>query len=301
MSPEGVRSAGIRNVLVLPKTSATVSSEMWDNGVLRLFGGARADLFAALDHLGNLSPMQFQNVILLSVKANSRRSDTVVEAAAKVFANVALRHEADQWITNLRLSELQLRDGYFSFKRRVGLHLFEPPEDALHLRKGFEAFKADLRSAEITFSTGPRTLAKLGDIPHTGYWVLTEEDVPKAKSATTPTARPETLVRLDCSDAPTRVSRSASDHLGAGIGLCLNPRGGGVQGIDECGRMHVPVIEASATGQSRSRFLSGTDNTNDLIVAIPPEILTTQALRSTLRAEITSMMSDWITKFVPIA
>ena len=296
LSPEGVRSAGIRNVLVLPKTSDSVSSENWDNGVLRLFGGVRADLFAALDHLGRLSPAQFQNVILLSVANNTQKSENVIAAAATVFANVALRHESDQWISNLRLCELQLRDAYFSFKRRVGLHLFEPPEGALNLAAGFAAFKSDLVAARMEFSVGTELPVRPGEVPRDGVWVATESDTLQNRSGLK-----ETVVRLACSDAPRPVSPDRSIFLDAGVGVALNPHAGGQQGLDECGRLHVPVVLASLPGALQSRFLVGADNTNDLIVAVPPEILATQAQRNALLGELKRLKSDWVTQFVPIA
>ncbi|MDJ0629462.1 MAG: DUF3131 domain-containing protein [Rhodobacter sp.] len=301
VSPEGVRSAGIRNVLVLPRGSADVSSEYWNNGVLRLFGGVRADLFAALDHLGSLSPNQFQNVILLSVAKNLKKSEDVVAAAAKVFANVALRHEADQWTTNMRLCELQLRDGYFTFERRVGLHLFEPPKGAAHMVSGFEAFKTSLRSQRIAFSTGPGELSEPGDLPRNGYWVVTEGPLPRTRRFGPKTQRSEILVQLACSDTPRPMSPEAPGFLGAGVAIALNSRAGGQQGIDDCGKLHVPTITASLDGQSRSRLLQGAGNTNDLVLAIPPDILQTPAQRNALIGELKDLMSNWVTKFVPVS
>ena len=302
LSPEGVRSAGIRNVLLLPRTSATVTSELWGNGLVRLLGGTRANLFAALDHLGKLAPEQYQNVILLSVRDNSTRSEHVLAAAATVFANVALRHEADQWISNLRLGDLQLRDGSFSFQRRVGLHLFEPSAKALHLSAGFEAFKAELTASGIAFSTGPGSLVPPGAPTRQGYWIVTEPELPNArKTGPEGQADPETLVRLNCSGVPGRVGPAGPAFLSAGIGLALNPRAGGIQGIDECGNLHVPVVTPSTQGRSGTKLLSGTDNTNELVVAIPPDILATAAQRNTLRAELRRLTDDWVTEIVPVA
>ncbi len=299
LSPEGVRSAGIRNVLVLPEASDKVTTETWDNGVLRVFGGARADLFAAVENLGLLAPDQFQNVILLSVLENATKSEHLIAAAATVFANVALQHESEQWISNLRLCDLQLRDGYFRFERSVGLHLFQPRDDAVDLVAGFRAFQAELSARGVPFSVGPGSLLPDDGTQSEGYWITTE--APPAKTKSKGRVSTETLVRLNCARPPVPLDRAGSGFVDAGLGLILSSRAGGLQGIDDCGRLHVPVLPVSDTQRQKPRLLSGADNTRDLVIAISPEILATKALRSALHAELEKLVSDYVTRIVPIA
>jgi len=296
LSPLGVRSAGIRNVLVLPKGSAPVKSEYWDEGVLRLTGGVRADLFAALEHLSKLSPQQFQNIILLSVRENMDKSEHVVKAAATVFANVALQHEQDQWISNMRLSDLQLRDGYFKFERKIGLHLYQPAANDTRQRDGFEAFAKMLTSEGLGFSTGPRPVNSAAMAAQQGYWIGTE-----AEPEQTAVSAQQTLIDLGCSTGPVLATPQPGVFLEAGVGMALNSRNGGVQGMDDCGHIHVPTVEISNDGSNRARILNGVSHTNDLILAVSPDLTVTPAQRNALRTELRGLRADYVTKIVSVA
>ena len=288
--PVGVRSAGVRNVLVLPKASSLVASEYWDAGVLRLTGGARVDLLAALEHLGGLSPDQFQNILLLSARGNSDKSIDVVKAASKVFSNVALQYEAEQWISTLRLADIQLRDGYFRFERNIGLHLFEPRQDQPELVDGFKRFSESLTRERISFSTGP----DISDgAKNKGYWIETEAEKPV-------TDGPEIQVDLDCALAPPPVSKDSSSRPGAGVRLALDYRLGGIQGIDNCGNLRIPTLAVSNLNQRSTRPLAGTSGVNDLILTIKADQTRTLAQQNILRTEIAKLTGDWITKIVPV-
>lgn len=297
LSPEGVRSAGIRNILVLPAGSGPVSTETWDNGVLRVFGGVRGDLFAAVESLGLPAPDQFQNVLLLSARENSNKSESLITAAARVYANVALQHEADQWTTNLRLCDLQLRDGYFDFKRWVGLHLFQPSSDATDLLQGFKAFQAELTARNMSFSVGPAP-DQVIEGNRQGYWITTEDTLPSKLHAET--AEPETLVDLACKRSPVPVDSEVS-LVDAGVGLILDPRAGGIQGIDECGRLHVPVFPVTELDSVRPQLLDGAGGLRDMVIAVSPEILATRAMRNAMHTELGKLTGDWVTGIVPVA
>jgi len=291
--PHGVRSAGLRNILALPDTSATVKSEYWDMGILRLSGGVRADIFGALEHLDRLAPEQFQNILLLSVRDNMDKPEHLLKAAAKVFANVALQHEADQWISNLRLADIQLRDGYFRFERHVGLHLFEPSFSDTALYDGHRAFQSLLTQEGIAFSTG-LPLNPVDDAAQShGYWVETENLRPP-KSASQP------LVDLHCGSKTSGVPVGSDKLLNPGIGLALDRHVGGIQGIDSCGHLLIPTIEVTTSDLRNNRRLTGTTNVNDLILTIAPEQTTSFAQRNFLRAELKKLTGDWVTKIVPV-
>lgn len=298
LSPEGARSAGIRNILVLPTGSEVVSTETWGNGILRVFGGVRGDLFAAVESLGLPAPRQFQNVILLSVRENANKTEQVITAAARVYANVALQHEADQWTTNLRLCDLQLRDGFFSFSRNVGLHLFAPGPGQSDLLPGFEAFQSELEARGMPFSIGPAPI-ETPEAATQGYWVETEAP-PSQRPPGPGKSDPVTLVELDCDRPPVPLD-DRRPFVDAGLGLILDPRAGGVQGIDACGRMRVPVLQVTAEHARRPRMLEGAEGLRDLVIAISPDILRTRALRSALHTELGKLAKDWITSVVPVA
>lgn len=289
----GVRCAGVRNVLAIPRDVLPVKSEYWDNGVLRLTGGVRADLFSALEQLGRLSPNQYQNVILLSANADTGQSDHIVKAAAKVFSNVALQHEADQWITTLRLADLQMRDAYFEFERKVALHLIEPRKDQGALWDGFRALQEDLRGDGIAFSTGARATLGRPDDSY-GYWIATEDAAGQGDDASA------LRVRLGCDQGRIPPLAPGGEALDAGVGLALNPRTGGIQGLDDCGNFHFPTVELSQMTGQRSDLLRDVRNVNDLVLAIAPEITATQAQRTILRAEIGSLTGDYVTRLVPV-
>ncbi len=300
LSPEGARSAGIRNILVLPQGSEAVTTETWGNGILRVFGGVRGDLYAAVESLGLPAPRQFQNVILLSVRENADRPEHLITAAARVYANVALQHEADQWTTNLRLCDLQLRDGFFSFSRDLALHLFAPGPGQKALLPGFQAFQAELAARDMPFSVGPAPASsRQPGVPGQGYWIATET-LPPRRPPLPAGSNPETLVALDCDRAPVPLDPN-QPFVDAGVGLILDPRAGGIQGVDDCGRLHIPVFPVTAADAARPRLLSGADGLRDLVITVSPEILATRAMRSALHAELGKLSKDWITSVVPVS
>ncbi len=295
-APTGVRTAGFRNVLAISGENQPVVPKIWDNGTLRVFGGTYTDVFSP-EALGIRSDGQYHKISILNAVDFVTVPDSKLTAAAIEFADAAARFEGIERVSNQRLADLQLRDNY-GFQRVVSLHLFEPlPGNADELQ-GFEAFKSDLRRINIPFSSGVSIHTNPGAKSGSGYWLATENELSVDTGDNQSGA--EQSFEFECKYQATKVSRTSSRDLVAGIGLTANEADKGLQGVDACGHLRLPIVSASEllqSGPTRQRLLN---STLDMIVAVSPDLTTTGAQRRAILRMLDGFTKDWISKFVPV-
>ncbi|SDF12148.1 DUF3131 domain-containing protein [Limimaricola pyoseonensis] len=126
-SPQGLRGAGLRTVLLLAERSRTVRSERWPDGTVRFLGGERIDLGEARSLYWQIPAEQSQALWTLSMTDLDRQSPAQLAAEAAVFASQALAAELHRGLSHLTLSEAQLRDD-FGYRRDFVLHLLTNSE-----------------------------------------------------------------------------------------------------------------------------------------------------------------------------
>ena len=117
-NPVGVRSAGVRDVLVRPDTLAPIRSEAWANGVARFSGGAWLTPGSAILPAAEGAYRLFY----LSADQLSAVPEPELRRWAADLASAFLDAELRGEMTAMPVSELQLRDN-FGFTRQVALRL----------------------------------------------------------------------------------------------------------------------------------------------------------------------------------
>ncbi|MCP5075232.1 MAG: DUF3131 domain-containing protein [Rhodobacteraceae bacterium] len=291
-APVGVRSAGFRNVLLMPSKDALVVPEIWDNGTLRLIGGKLVAL-SAPGTLGERHGAQHHNVNVLDAGAFESVPNAGLAASALEFAGAAAHFERVGRISNQRVLDLQLRDNY-GFQRLVGVHLFEPPVNDLTLQRGFNALQSDLAQLEVPFSWGPEIQLGPEERTGSGYWLPTES-IPQSTKNSQPQMA-QIAFEFRCLGKDGAVERGSNQPLPAGIGLTSTGADFGVQGIDSCGHLRLPTVPVT-------RLISGgsAGATSDLLMTIAPEMIATKAQRAAVHRKLREVKSDWVSRFVPVS
>ncbi|MCP5086190.1 MAG: DUF3131 domain-containing protein [Rhodobacteraceae bacterium] len=294
-APLGIRSAGFRNLLLLPVADTSVTPEIWDNGTMRLIGGTHVSLRdrrAVGQHLEN----QYHNINILDASEFGALQGVQLANSALEYAGEASHFETAGQIGNQRLQDLQLRDDY-GFQRLVGVHLFEPPPDNSALVKGFEALKSELAALKISFSWGKPIALKSDEKQGSGYWLGTEAD---GASEALETKAGEVKFAFVCHGDTHALERRSDLPLPAGVGLTASAASTDVQGIDPCGHLRFPVVSENRliVGGTSDTLASGP--TSDLVIVVDPANIVTKAQRAVLLRKIKTVKSDWVTRMVPL-
>lgn len=285
-SPEALRSAGITNVLAVPKISTEVTSETWENGVARLFGGSLCQLATPPD--APTEPEITQSVFYLSAREFSKMPLEELTALAEGFAEALSLHELEGTYSLLPVSDLQLRDSY-QFKRALCLHLVEPMALSGPDRAAFEALREVLIGLDLPHSHGARLgIAEPGRVD--GLWVPTED---LGKSA--PNAIPVRFISQDAEHPPTI---ETARPLPAGVGL--RPSQTAIEGgLDAEGLLTLPHIEIQVPLRAEE-IRASLMGLKDLLVQLHPAAFATPDARAELSALLTSLPSDGVTRFETI-
>lgn len=172
IAPSGVRTAGIRNVLVRPRRSSDVRPEAWEDGVARMVGGQRVQLHHPPNSYSLFQPQAVERVYYLSARDFSEISMAALEAAATAFASQVLSQTGDQWVSPILASDIQFRDAY-AYRRNVGLHFVLPQNASDKNREELALLQQELMVEGKPSSFGFNATSG----PAVGYWVSLEETV----------------------------------------------------------------------------------------------------------------------------
>ncbi|WP_137701741.1 DUF3131 domain-containing protein [Marimonas lutisalis] len=266
-SPEGVRAAGVRNVLVRPGESAPVQSQNWPVGVARFFGGQWV-VPGAMPDFGETAVGAENRVILyLSARALDTVPETRLTAWADDLGDELLAREAQGTIALMPVSDLSLRDD-FGQERLVAVVLEEGGDTAQALRPLQEV----LRGAGIPVTVKPEG---------TDFWVNAAGE---GAGAIMP-------LQVACETGAPAGLRAAG-AVGPGHALRLVAEDGSGLGPDGCGRLQVPVWR-----------MQGDDlpMTGDMVLAIPADGAGTGLARRRIMAALEPLHADPVTRFVTLA
>jgi len=294
IGPTGVRSAGIRNVLVIPRTSKPVIPELWDGDILRLIGGSNDSTLSA-GFPSNFTNDTVNHVSILNAPDITSLSTDTVSNIAAWYAQSAIEMEGTGRISNQRLKDLQLRDNY-RYKRLVAAHIFSPTSEGKFDENVITRLKKDLISNEIPFSTGLNIFASNGKASLRGYWI------PDAISPNTNTSyegtQPEHLFRFECDALGHNVYRNTENSKSEGIGVVLKSVKHGIQGVDQCGNLVIPLFSSATFFDANSA--EQIPQLGDFVIGIYPETIQSDAQRSNILHHLVSIKSDSISKLTTI-
>ncbi|CUH88557.1 hypothetical protein PH5382_02493 [Phaeobacter sp. CECT 5382] len=314
-APTGVRSAGIYNVLVLPKFLAPevkgpefhrpVQSQTWENGTVRLFGGQRVSLssYKALPAAGDPTPTQ--RLFCLSAQEFSRSSPKELEVAANQFCEDLLLAELDGDLSLQPLSDLQLRNDY-GFRRHISWVLVNPGSDEGALAAPFAEFQAALRAQGTAFTQVAAPLdgeteagqpkSRLSQSQQ-GYWVPSDRsDAVAAQDDTWPGMIP---VEIATSPTTAAVTVRTTRPLGPGVGVAFNPLQSQRTGFDRNGFLLLSRVDIRTEADLRIlQDLKG--GTDDLVIFIHPQSLGFAPVRRALLAGMSDLRDDGVTRVLQL-
>ncbi len=292
-SPGGVRSAGIRNVIMLSESSKNSVSQDWDNGVLRLIGGQQVDLTKQPESW--ITQGNQQEVITKIISASKIAELSLAELSTKLgqYCQSILNAEMSGQASNILLRELQLQDDY-NFERMIAVVLGVYSKDTGSSQPEIQKIKNDLKALNIPFTEQDLdTFGTQGTLP--GLWVTTE-DMPKK----TAVEQPVISVSLppNCAQAEKNTSLEVSAPTGnAGIMLALNQSSAGV---NDCGQLAFPVKFAKHQAGKVERVDSGLFRQNDHVLLISTKQTSTRLEHTQMLKMLKTLKNDGITKFVDI-
>ncbi|MFW8595550.1 DUF3131 domain-containing protein [Cribrihabitans neustonicus] len=295
MSPRGVRSAGVFNVLVIPARSGSVRSETWDNGVVRLFGGSLISLSGLAAPTHGTDPQATQNLYYLPAGDFSKYPVAQLKRAVNHFASTLEEKEVDGEHSLLSVSDVQLRDDY-RFSQSLCLHLLRPlPEEAARMG-AFSAFAGFLAKEGIAYTAGPDVAAANGPGAD-GYWI--PMDMLPAPEASRSGPAGMSAIGVDFPGAADRPEIKTVMPLGPGIGVLFSADSTGPQGLSHNGFLHLPrhVISAGRPVASLQQVLHGT---GDRIVFVEADALLFPPERKALEAMLKELHAGSTVEFIPL-
>lgn len=277
MRPTGVRSSGIRNVLVRPKTSSPVRSETWENGVVRFFGGSLADTKHPEETFANSHAEESAHLIFLSVRELSLLPEPELKAWANNFAKDLANRELLGQLSSMTASDLQFRDD-FRKKRLIAvcLEVNESRSDALS--SNVEAFRQELSNAGI-----PATLKPQGET----FW-LNRNDEPSALLE----------AKLECKTGdPAKLL--VEGHPDNGFLLTFVAAGKANYGLDDCGAMRLPELVITPDSVPLN-LLAGELADIDICVLLSEDVIGRRETWQPILKYLVNLRNDAITQHVSL-
>lgn len=165
LAPGGLRSAGIRTVLMRPAETVPIRSEAWDTGIVRIKGGVRlqsADRQPPLKVDTNSEQIYYVPVGTIGASQLEKARfdlDRLIETVRP--------QQATDWRAPVLAADVGFRDDY-RYERMLSLHLASDGK-----APGTAVFQATLRSLNIPFTTGPRGFGRQ-TAKATSLWLPTQ-------------------------------------------------------------------------------------------------------------------------------
>lgn len=294
-TPSGVRSTGVSTVLVLPKSDSVVSSEIWPNGTVRIYGGKQIDLetySGAELHIGNDEP---QRVFYVSAADLESLSVEAIASRATALANDLQKSEQGGRDSTQLISDVLIRDDY-RFRRYLAVHLVEPQEGDLAAQAAFGAFQDELAENGIAASVGKHA-GPSKPIQGMHYWLPVGGENQSGQPSSV--GNELSSVVCNCVDASVKWPHEPTKALPPGHTLAFGDPGTVTRGFDACAVMWLPCLDVPDQAAA-TRVSSLLGHMNDTVISIRPNALTYQYARKALLNQLLSMASDGVTEIVPV-
>ncbi|MGB7241075.1 MAG: DUF3131 domain-containing protein, partial [Sulfitobacter sp.] len=274
VAPSGVRSGGIRNVLMQPNVSRPVQSQSWDDGVVRFIGGQRAKishpLRIARDTIG-------ERVIYLSANDLSALALGGLKQHAGRFAQEVLELENRDSFNTVLASDAQLRDNY-DYSRYLAVHFVADSKVDAGQSEVLTAFRQQLMTEGVQSSYGAPS-ATLGQ---DGYWIDLNPNTQDASVLAT-------LPNLQGGTPPPY-------HAGV---LLQDQKTNPICGVNDENHLVLPTHYITDAA-SVSKMQVDAFGTGDHVIVISTSVLANRPIRRALREKLIALHQDAITKAVPL-
>jgi hypothetical protein len=151
-APTGVRASGVRTILMRPSGTTPVQSQAWENGTLRLMGGAR--LGSAGDK-GDLSlETESEKIYYLSMADLAAGPIKQISIALEALYEQVRPQRGNYWLGPILAADVQYRDAY-NYDRNLSLHFFTDRAPETDDWRNLDSFRARLASKGFPTTMGP--------------------------------------------------------------------------------------------------------------------------------------------------
>lgn len=276
--PEGLRAAGILNVLIPPREPGVVRSETWPDGTVRLFGGQMVDLSEIRNLTAKAAMGQPQSLFYIDAASLQRLPSAQLATAADKFAGWLMKQEIGGQFSLPRLSDLQLRDSY-GYRRNAAILLNGPQEG-----NASAELAAELKQAGLPF-TQTDQLEDLLLAGRAGFWLNTESK-----------GQLLTPVQWSAVASGPRPVLQSTRPLAAGTAVRLFPAEGAVTGLDDEGYLRLATLNLRAPTDVSGQ-LSELPQTQDTIFTLQAEALKHPMTRRHVIQELLELQTARTTRF----
>ncbi|WP_157440971.1 DUF3131 domain-containing protein [Aestuariivita boseongensis] len=290
--PTGVRSAGIRSVLVVPRSTEPVRSENWNNGVVRFYGGKRLNLESyekvQIEESSNVTQsIYYLSALELESIAIGRLAQQANNLAADLIQAETMGKNSVQ-----RISDVLLRDNY-SFQRHISVHLATDDRTRQEDLDLVEQFSEELSEAGFPVSIG--NLA-VGDTREQNriYWI------PSVAANHQLGAKKLKTVLHDGSFNSYRDEESPLRRLPPGHAILLVDLNDEPEGLNEHAVLSLPCLDVSNV-QIMIQIDEHLAHTSDAVLLIRPEAIKPAFARAAVIRKLISLARRDYTEFVPIS
>jgi len=286
LPPTGLRAGGCRSVLVRSTHTTTVQIEAWDNGIVRLIGGLRANLEDPQQLTNYIAASKLDAAVYLSAAAFDAVPMAQLSSVAHRFAMAIRTRMEDTWSTPYLLSDFQLRDSY-EFSRSIALHFVLPSDADDAVKSRMLAFRRSLAQQDIGSSYSLDDVSSACATDSVKLWVPDQKE-----EAGRRVLSPELLSEPRYSD----VGQAA--EYGTDVLLC-NFDAPEILGVDEENTLRVGAIFTDSSG-AIERLWENVTLTSDFTVVVLPSCLRTDGDWSRLEHYILEVAKDGFSKFVSV-
>jgi hypothetical protein len=282
-SPNGLRSAGIRTVLMRPRHTTEVRSEAWDTGVVRIFGGVR--LGAADRQIPLRVDTASEQIYYVSVGAIADSDLEKSRFDLEALITAIKPQPSNDWRAPVLAADVAFRDAY-RYRRMLSLHLLLDEGD-----KGAHAFQSTLRYLEIPFTVGLRN-ADHDPVGTAPLWL--ETDRPARSTLRTEPRKTEGFFKTE-----TRETSLSAESLQEAPVALWNVRHEGSTGLDRSNVLRLPslLIDQEIIEEGLGVDALGA---NDLTLVVDASLLKTEFFRLRLKDLLLSLRGDGFTEVVPL-
>ncbi len=277
VEPTGVRSSGVRNVLVKPVSNAPVQSENWGDGVVRFFGGQTLSL--QRDFTLQSDAMGAQNSLIFYVSAEdlSAVPEGWLASWTAGFARTLLEQELMGQVSLMTVSDLQLRDEY-SFQRLVSVVLSLPDRTTEGMQQSVQKFQQLLEGLGIPLALKPKGR---------DFWINQAD----TDGGLVP-------INVNC-EAVGAIQLSAAAPVGPGYNIRFAEGRSAEFGMDGCALLNLPMVGLNLT-LPLPDLLKNLVGADDLVLSLSFDQIASEEINRRVVGVLQAMLQDAITRFVTI-
>jgi hypothetical protein len=287
LPPEGLRAGGCRSVLVRAKQTRTVQIEAWDNGIVRLIGGLRANIHDPQQVLSYITASKLDAAVYLSAAEFDAVPIAQLAKIAYRFAMAIRTRMEETWSTPYLLSDFQLRDNY-DFHRSIALHFVLSPDVDDAAKSQMLTFRRSLAQQGIGSSYSLDNVSSACAIDEVNLWV------PELQANTGSRALDALLA-----SAPNYGDVGEATEYGTAVSLSrFDARE--TLGIDAKNTLRIGAIFTDSSN-AIERLWDKVALTSDFAVVVLPSCLRTDGDWNRLEKYLLEVAKDGFSKFVSVS